>query len=252
MQADLVTFDLDDTLAPSKSAMPQDVAAALRDLLDVVEVCVISGGRWSQFREQLLAHLPATDAQLTRLHLMPTCGTHYLRHLDGVWRTVYEHPLSADERAGAIAALAEESRALGLWEAQPWGEIIEDRGTQVTFSALGQQAPLDAKRAWDPEGSKRIALARAVAARLPQLEVRAGGSTSVDVTRRGIDKAYGMRSLAERTGIALADMIFVGDRLDPDGNDYPVRALGVRCVEVSGPEETAAVIRGILAKAAVA
>lgn len=251
MQADLVSFDLDDTLAPSKSPMPPEVAAALRDLLDVVDVCVISGGQWAQFRDQVLAHLHASDSQLVRLHLMPTCGTRYLRHVDGAWATLYEHPLTAAERAAAVAALKEEAAVLGLWEPSTWGEIIEDRGTQITFSALGQDAPLDAKRAWDPDGSKRISLARAVADRLPGLEVRAGGSTSVDITRKGVDKAYGMRSLAQQTGIPLDRMLFVGDRLDPDGNDYPVKALGVRCVATSGPTETADVIRRVLGAVAV-
>ena len=51
-----VIFDLDDTLAPSKSPVPPDVADSLRRLLEVVEVCVISGGQWMQFHDQLLAH----------------------------------------------------------------------------------------------------------------------------------------------------------------------------------------------------
>ena len=69
--------------------------------------------------------------------------------------------------------------------------------------------------------------------------MRSGGSTSVDITHRGIDKAYGMRQLAEQTGIPLDDMLFVGDRLDPDGNDYPVLAMGVPCHAVEGWEDTA-------------
>ena len=94
------------------------------------------------------------------------------------------------------------------------GTILEDRGSQITFSALGQEAPLDAKRAWDPTGEKKAALRDAVAPLLPDLEVRSGGSTSVDITLKGVDKAYGMKRLAEMTGIALEEMIFVGDRLD--------------------------------------
>jgi phosphomannomutase len=92
--------------------------------------------------------------------------------------------------------------------------------------------------AWDPTGSKKTALRDAVAARIPDLEVRSGGSTSVDITHRGIDKAYGMTKLAEQTGIALGDMLFVGDRLDEAGNDYPVLALGVPCRAVEGWEQT--------------
>ena len=41
----LVAFDLDDTLAPSKSPLPPQMDVALRSLLDHVEVCIISGGQ---------------------------------------------------------------------------------------------------------------------------------------------------------------------------------------------------------------
>src|SRR5690606_23140707 len=141
---------------------------------------------------------------------------------------VYAHDLSAEEKAAALRALREEAERLGLWEQDPWGDILEDRGSQITFSALGQQAPGDAKHAWDPSGQKRLRLREAVAARLPDLEVRAGGSTSIDITRAGIDKAYGMTALVEHTGIPIEDMLFYGDRLDEGGNDYPVLALGIR------------------------
>ncbi|GAA4432477.1 HAD-IIB family hydrolase [Georgenia halophila] len=242
----LVAFDLDDTLAPSKSPMPPRMGAALTALLDTVPVCIISGGHFGQFRDQVLGHLDATDEQLSRLHLMPTCGTRYLRHSAGEWTQVYAHDLSPEERAGAYAALEGEARRLGLWEEEIWGEILEDRGSQITFSALGQRAPLERKKAWDPTGEKKEALRAAVAALLPTLEVRSGGSTSVDVTCAGVDKAFGMTRLAEQTGIAVTDMLFVGDRLDPGGNDYPVVALGMETRSVADWRETAAFVEALV------
>lgn len=222
----LVAFDLDDTLAPSKSSLPPQMAVALRSLLDRVPVCVISGGNFPQFQMQLLEGLDANPEQLSRLHLMPTCGTRYLLAEDGQWRVQYHHDLSAEQKARAIAALRENAQRLGLWESETWGDIIEDRDSQITFSALGQQAPLDAKHAWDPDGTKKAALVAAVAPELPDLEVRGGGSTSVDITQRGVDKAYGMKKLVEITGIPAEEMLFIGDRLDEGGNDYPVKAAG--------------------------
>ncbi|MGO2746344.1 HAD-IIB family hydrolase [Microbacterium sp.] len=243
----LVAFDLDDTLAPSKSAIDPRIAAHLRALLRVVDVAIISGGNEAQFRSQVIAQLGDADAaELVRLHLLPTCGTRYLRHDGEDFVAVYAHDLSDDEKSAALNALREEAERLGLWEANPWGEILEDRGSQITFSALGQQAPGDAKHAWDPSGEKRLQLRDAVAARVPDLEVRAGGSTSIDITRAGIDKAYGMTALTEHTGISLSDMLFYGDRLDVGGNDYPVLALGVRSIAVTGWEDTAAQLDELL------
>lgn len=248
----LIAFDLDDTLAPSKSPAPDRIVAALAGLLERTTVAVISGGNFEQFEHQLVRKLEeqrVDESLLERLHLLPTCGTRYERREAGKWHTVYRENLTADERDSALAALEAEAKRLGFWESDTWGDILEDRGSQVTFSALGQQAPVDAKAAWDKGGAKKNALREAVAAVLPDLEVRSGGSTSVDITRRGIDKAYGMKKLEAATGVALADMLFIGDRLDPAGNDYPVKALGVPCHEVSGWEDTAQYLEGLLASA---
>ncbi|AZS43224.1 HAD-IIB family hydrolase [Microbacterium oleivorans] len=237
----LVAFDLDDTLAPSKTAIDPRMGDLLLRLADRVEVAIISGGQLQQFKTQVVERLPETDAAtLDRLHLMPTCGTQYYRLTEAGIETVYALSLTGDEKARALAAVEEEAKRLGLWESETWGPILEDRGSQITFSALGQSAPLDAKTAWDPTGEKKNSLRDAVAARIPDLEVRSGGSTSVDITHRGIDKSYGMQKLAEQTGISLDDMLFVGDRLDEHGNDYPVLAMGVACHAVEGWEDTAA------------
>ncbi|WP_284252535.1 HAD-IIB family hydrolase [Litorihabitans aurantiacus] len=242
----LVAFDLDDTLAPSKSPLPDAVAQVLGDLLQRVPVCVISGGQYGQFTQQLLARLDLTPELAARLHLMPTCGTQYYRWDGEGFGQVYAHTLTQDERDRALTALRTRAVELGLWESETWGEVLEDRGSQVTFSALGQQAPVDAKAAWDPTGERKGALRDAVAADLPDLEVRSGGSTSVDITRRGVDKATGMRALVDLVGVPLTDMVFVGDRLDEGGNDRPVLDLGVRCHAVHGWEDTVAFLRGRL------
>ncbi|GAA1699055.1 HAD-IIB family hydrolase [Microbacterium sediminicola] len=243
----LVAFDLDDTLAPSKSAIDPRIGDLLVALAERVEVAIISGGQLAQFTKQVVDLLPASATEvLAHFHLLPTCGTQYYRVATTGIDTVYAHALTDDEKSRALTAVEEEAKRLGLWESETWGDILEDRGSQITFSALGQTAPVDAKMAWDPTGEKKNSLREAVQARVPDLEVRSGGSTSVDITARGIDKAYGMRQLAEQTGISLDDMLFVGDRLDPDGNDYPVLAMGVTCQAVEGWEDTAVYLEALI------
>jgi phosphomannomutase len=237
-----VVFDLDDTLAASKSPLDPAMATALTGLLERLPVCIISGGRFEQFQTQVLDRLDAPEPLLERLHLMPTCGTRYDVRRDGAWVRVYATDLCAPDKLRIAAALESASRRLGYWVAMPWGPLIEDRGSQLTYSALGQSAPLHAKVAWDPDGAKKRALVADVSALLPDLEVRGGGSTSVDVTRRGIDKAYGIRKLLSILGGTTDQLLFVGDRLDEGGNDRPVLELGVPCVAVSGWRDTMIVI----------
>ncbi|MGL4173739.1 MAG: HAD-IIB family hydrolase [Actinomycetota bacterium] len=245
----VVLFDLDDTLAPSKTALSPAMADLLVELVRRTEVCVISGGRFEQFEAQLLTPLAAATPDtsfFTRLHLMPTCGTRYYTW-ESSWILQYAQDLTTDEKQRAIAALNDGADALDLRATHTWGPMIEDRGSQITFSALGQAAPVDAKHAWDPRGERKEALRAYVAARVPDLEVRSGGSTSVDVTSKGIDKAYGVRRLCETLQVSLDELLFIGDRLDIGGNDYPVKVLGVECISVTGPADTEHVISELLA-----
>ncbi|MFL6116408.1 MAG: HAD-IIB family hydrolase [Catenulispora sp.] len=244
--ARVVAFDLDGTLAESKTAITPRMAGLLVRLLDEVEVCVISGGAFPQFQKQVLDRLDATPEQLARLNLMPTNGTRYYLFRDGAWKEVYAEDLPDAMKKKVVGVLTEGAKTLGLWEEQTWGDIIEDRGSQITYSALGQRAPVAAKLAWDPDGSKKERLRAWAAERLPDLEVRSGGSTSVDVTAKGIDKAYGMRKLMKQRGVRMDDILFVGDRLDPQGNDHPVQAMGIRSIPVKSWEDTADFIEGWL------
>lgn len=241
----LVMFDLDDTLAPSKSPMADEMVAAMRRLLDRSLVCIISGGRFEQFSAQVLARIGDVDSA-GNLHLMPTCGTQYVRWSGADWETVYAEYLTDDEKRRTLDVLETGARELGLWAEETWGPILEDRGSQITFSALGQAAPVDAKAAWDPDGAKKESLRAYAAERIPDLEVRSGGSTSVDVTKKGIDKAYGTRRLMEMLDLGTDDILFFGDRLDEGGNDRPVMDLGIESIAVHGWEDTYARLSAIL------
>jgi HAD superfamily hydrolase (TIGR01484 family) len=215
------------------------MAQLLAQLLASLNVCIISGGKFEQFDTQVLQYINASADQLSRLHIMPTCGTRYYTWHNGDWRMNYAEDLREEEKSYVVRVLTEGAQKLDLWEAQTWGDIIEDRGSQITYSALGQAAPVDVKYAWDPDGTKKRKLRDYAAEYLPDLEVRVGGSTSVDVTRKGIDKAYGIGKLIDRLKISADQVLFVGDRLSEGGNDYPVIALGVRWVEVTRWQDTA-------------
>jgi len=242
----VVAFDLDDTLTVSKSKVEQPMADLLGELLARLDVCIITGGTFEQIQSQVLQYLHAPAGRLAYLHIMPTCGTRYYVWRNGAWQRLYAEDLTEDEKRRIIGVLAEGAKQLGFWEPDPWGEIIEDRGSQITYSALGQKAPPDAKREWDPDSSKKRKLRDYAAERLPDLEVSVGGTTSVDVTRKGIDKAYGIKRLTEQLDVTPDQLLFIGDRLYEGGNDYPVRALGVRWVEVTQWQDTARYVQDLL------
>lgn len=240
----LVAFDLDGTLAESKQALDPEMAGLLACLSRVSTVAVISGGDWPQFRRQLVGNL-ADGIDLARWYLLPTSGTKLYRH-QGSWTQIYADLFSDTERAAILTAFAAALKVAGLADERISGERIEDRGSQITFSGLGQQAPLEAKAAWGSRFAKRKRLQATPSASLPGFAVRIGGSTSIDITRAGIDKAYGMGRLSVISGIAFADMIFIGDALYPDGNDYAVYKAGVDMIAVRDVHETKRAIEAII------
>jgi hypothetical protein len=241
----LVAFDLDGTLALSKQPLQDDMGEALADLLGVAHVAVISGGDWPQFQKQVASRLPER-ADRTKLWLMPTTGTKLYTYKDD-WTPVFAELFSDEERRGIIDAFAASLQATGFKPERTWGEQVEDRGSQVTFSALGQQAPLEEKEHWDPDFAKRKVIQADLRTRLPGLSINMGGATSIDITREGVDKAYGLKKLRDASGIPLDAMMFIGDAIFPGGNDYPAKTLGLDTVRVRDPQETMAVIQAIVA-----
>lgn len=249
MTKKLIAFDLDDTLAITKSAISDRMAEILTKLLESYDVCIISGGKIEQFHMQVVDRLDATPAHLARLHLMPTCGTRYYRYnLDKEnWKLQYAEDLTKHEKEEIISVITEAVKEQGLWVKEPYGELIEDRGSQVTYSVLGQLAPADEKYAWAEKNAEtKGELRRIIAERLPHHEVRLGGSTSVDVTRIGIDKAYGIQKLMDELHLTTNEILFFGDKLQEGGNDYPVKALGIDSIEVEKWEDTAFALDGVL------
>lgn len=247
----LIAFDLDGTLAPSKSPLPDKIASLVRELLQKYEVCVISGGKFGQFETQLLGNLEASHHELQRLHLMPTCGTRYylFNPVTDEWEMQYAEDFTQTEKDKIREALDKGFDDLGFREQKTYGETLEDRGSQMTFSALGQDIVaelgmkgVELKEAWDPDNSKKQQVRDYIAPMLPEFEVRVGGVTSIDITKQGIDKAYGMRKLMASLEIGKDEILFIGDRLEEGGNDYPVKAMGIDTVAVESWAETAVAI----------
>ena len=204
----IIGFDLDDTLAVSKSAISPRMAGLLAKLLENYQVCVISGGKFEQFEKQVIDKMNISPELLARFHMMPTCGTRYYTfNVDAnEWQTHYKEDFT-DEQKQKITQVLEESAR----------------------KAVRKQMRDD------------------VAAKLPEFEVRLGGTTSVDITKIGVDKAYGMKKLMEATGVGKEEILFFGDKLEEGGNDFPVKNLGIDCIAVERWQDTAYALEGIIA-----
>ncbi len=241
----LIIFDLDGTLAKSKSAVDQEMAELLNNLLDLTLVAIISGGDWPQFQKQVLSQLPS-KSKLKKLMILPTCGTKFYRYEED-WEKLYEENFTGDEKIKILNNLHKAIENADLNIKKTWGDQIEDRGSQITFSALGQKAPLDEKKVWDEDYAKRKKIVAPLKNSLKEFSIGIGGTTSIDIVKPGIDKAYGIQKLKEILDIDIPEMLFIGDALFEGGNDYPARRTGVDCIQVRDAEETKRIIETIIA-----
>ena len=243
----LIIFDLDGTLSESKQPISPEMVSRLYELLNRIKVAIISGGAFTQFLKQVVAQLPS-DANLSNLYILPTSGAAFYEFQDDFWKKIYEERLSEKEADTITTAMRDASSETGLIDfSEPaYGERIEYRGGQVTLSALGQQAPITEKKAWDPDHKKRHVLQTNISARIPEFSVCIGGATSIDVSKRGIDKAYGILQLCKHIGIEESEVIYVGDELESGGNDEAVYKTMAQTKSVKNPTETIKFIESIL------
>lgn len=245
-----IISDLDGTLAESKSPIQPDMADAIHNFLDAGNAfAVISGGMLEQLVTQVADRLPEAEHGYEHLYFLPTSGASMYKWNGESWQQVYENNFTEEEKDKVVTSLNRVvEKHQNLFPDERWGEQFEDRHSQISFSALGQQAPVAQKKVWDPDKSKRKLLVSELNPLLPEFRVAYGGSTTIDITKKGIDKSYGINHFFEKTGFDMADAVFIGDALGPQGNDYPAYKTDIDVKGTSGPSETIEIIERQLSK----
>ncbi|MEI8174926.1 MAG: HAD-IIB family hydrolase [bacterium] len=244
----IIVFDLDGTLAVSKSPITLEMANLVKELVKQTLVVIISGGWFKQFELQFLPPFHDDDSMapfINNLILLPTSGSQKFEYnkIKKEWQLTDKEPLDQNVKEKAIKLLQDIIDS-GLYEIplNPIGKIIEDRDTQVTFTPNGQQAPIEIKKLWDPDRKKREKIKAKISPELPEVDILINGSSSIDILPKGFNKAVGLIRLIDKLGLKKSDVIFVGDGLFPGGNDYAVYEAGFDTIAVKGPEETSVII----------
>lgn len=246
----VLAFDIDQTLNVAKTPITEEIADLLVKCLAHFEICPISGQKFDQFLIQIVDRLPDHSPELLKhLHLFVAQGTQYYRFENGDWHQIYNYPLTNDQVNKISATIKQAAKELGYWEEdklQPGDEIIENRLSQVTFSALGQKAGTEAKYAWDPDHQKRQQIVARCKELAPEFDYEIGGTTSINAITPGMNKVFGMTHLLEELNVQKEDILYFGDMTEPGGNDYPVVEMGIDTITVRNHEDTAYALRGIL------
>ena len=255
----VLAFDIDQTLNIAKTPIPDEIADVLIRCLDHFAICPISGQKFDQFLIQIVNRLVergVTPTQLKNLHLFVAQGTQYYRY-EGAsetydeknWKQIYNYPLTDEQVEKIKNAIETAARELNLWEEdklKPGDEIIENRLSQVTFSALGQTAGTEEKYAWDPDCKKREKIVKRAKELAPEFEYEIGGTTSINAFIPGMNKEFGMTHLLEELNVKKEEILYFGDMTQPGGNDYPVVKLGIDTITVRSHEDTCYALQGIV------
>ena len=241
-------FDLDGTLTESKSSLDSEMALLLRELLRKRYVAVSSGCSFQQFKTQFLSKLPR-KTNLRNLFLFPTCsasGYFYDTRLRRFFKA-YSNLITKQDAKRIVQTFDRVFKEIDYVQPRKtYGPILENRGSQVTFSALGQKAPLRLKKKWDPNQKKRLTIRKMLKKYLPGFEISIGGTTSIDVTKKGVNKTLCVKKLKEHLGVDKKNMLYIGDALFKGGNDYIMRSANITCKPVLNPNETKRMIRRII------
>src|SRR3989344_7146983 len=241
-----VFFDLDDTLAPSFENPSPEIVGKLLAVLDSLPVAIITGRDFPWMARDFLPQI-ARSPHVERFFVFPEGAAQCLQWNGSEWRELDADSITDAERQVINGAILESVKETGVLEGLPvHGEQLVQKKAMVAFAALGMQVPADLKYSWDPGNTRRTKLRDAIAKKLPAYDVMMGGATSTDVTKKGVNKAYGVRWLSERLGVPPAGLLYVGDALYPGGNDYVVVPSGIVTRATKGPAETLKIIDELL------
>ncbi len=245
----IIAFDIDGTLTASKTPITESMANLIKELIKYKQVIAIAGGSFKQMQTQFLPPFLDDKSMLPFIHnfkFLPTSGTQRYDYKEDTkeWVLVDKESLDSEVKVRIINLLEHviDSPEYGI-PTNPFGPIIEDRDTQVTFTPNGQQAPVSIKLAFDPDRKKREKIRDFLEPQLPEVSILINGTSSIDILPKGFNKAVGLLRYLDKVGLQKSDVLFIGDGIFPGGNDYSVFEAGFDTIRVAGPEETEDIIR---------
>lgn len=242
----IICFDLDGTLAPSKQRIDDEMAELINRLLENYHVSVITWWWEERFHKQIFDYITTDENLLKKFIPCPTCGTKMYRFENWQWNKLYSLDFSDQEKESILKSMDEVLDLLNLRPEKTRWELIEDRWSQITFSALWQQAPLEEKSVWDPDFKKRNVIKAELEKRIPNFSINSGWATSIDITMKWVDKAFGIRKIIENFPIEMDDILFIWDAVFPWWNDYPPFTIWVDSIKTDNVEHTKSIIKALL------
>ncbi|MDO8563760.1 MAG: HAD-IIB family hydrolase [Nanoarchaeota archaeon] len=235
-----LVFDVDDTITASCQTIKDETANILEKIRP--EIAFLTGTPIPELKRMISSRLNRKH------HLMGNTGTHYVVVENSAEKEILKDSLNEEEKIEIIIALKQLKAKYNLIPLTSEEDQIQDRGSQITFSVLGRNASSKDKSNYDSDKKKRIEFIFFLNNIINKYEIKIGGTTSIDITPKGRDKAWAINNFMRINNFRKDEIIFFGDQLQPGGNDYAALKTGVKCVAVKNPEQTIEILKEMLDK----
>ncbi len=242
----IICFDLDGTLAPSKERLDDEMVELVNQLLEKYHMSVITWWWPDRFQRQIFDHITTDENLLKKFIACPNCGTKMLRYENWERHKLYSLDFTPDEKKKILDSMNEVMDLLNLRPEKTRWDIVEDRWSQITFSALWQHAPLQEKQYRDPDFKKRNVIKAELEKRIPEFSINSWWTTSIDITMKWVDKAFAIKKIMENNPFNLEDILFIWDAIFPGGNDYPPFTIWTDCIKTNWVEHTKEIIKNLI------
>lgn len=221
-------FDVDGTLTPSRQRIEPNFAEFFLDFCKAHAVYLVTGSDRPKTIEQLGAGIVRAARRVYNCS-----GNDVWEQDNNIYTSSWTIPIVAKEWL---------ARELDL---SPFplrtGKHLEERPGCVNFSIVGRHASLSQRQLYvefDEEHKERERIALHFNHKFTALSARVGGDTGIDIFPKNHDKSQILKDFSPSDRL-----MFFGDKMEPGGNDYPLKAaieaesMG-ECFSVSGWENT--------------
>lgn len=219
-------FDVDGTLTPSRGKMDEEFFAWFDDFCSTESVYFVTGSDRVKTVEQVTEYL------CDKVERVYNCsGNEVWVKGTQVWAEDWYPP---SELFDTLLYSMRNSK----WEIMT-GKHIEFRCGMINFSIVGRNAGKHHRERyydWDKVTGERQKIADMINHMHPTITARVGGDTGIDIAPKGKDKSQILKDFD------ASKVIFFGDRMDENGNDYPlakaIREAGGQAIQVKDWQDT--------------
>lgn len=230
-----ILADVDETICQSCQQISPEMAEKIDSLIQKgIQFAFISGTNTEFLLKMISSRLKEKH------YILATTGTKCVEVNPGLEpNLIYKHSLNSEEVFELMTAFEKLVTKFEIHSLTTKEDQIQNRETQITLSAIGRHAPSNLKADYDPDGNKRKIWIEYLKTIIDpeKYEITIGGTTSVDITQKGLDKAWGIKKFAQQYNIPLTSILFFGDKTYPGGNDYPATTI-VDYIAVKSPADT--------------